>query len=134
MADIAGILAHVVENSAQLSTWALAVGGGSVLAVLSTSYHRPTQLRLRLPYLLFLPGWLCLGYSLYLGNAIVGKHMAALMVKQEHVRAIASSINDLYSDQRSYLLYALVCFAVWLVIYLLCWVFLKSFKEEKEKP
>lgn len=133
MTDLPAVLKVVVESSAQLSAWALAVGGGSVLVVVSTSYRRPVRLAVRLPYLLFFPGWAFLGYALYLGNVLSGKYLATLMVKADQIHPIASQINDIYGSQRSSLLCALTFFAAWLLIYLLRWVFEKKFHEEKMK-
>ena len=123
MADIPSILKQVMDSSSQLSAWALAIGGGTVAAIVSTSYRRADSLLWRLPYLFFIPGWICIGYSLYLGNNLVGKYLASIMVRQEQIVSIASQVNDCYADQRAYLLYSLVFFGLWLLIYTISWVF-----------
>ena len=83
--DIPNVLKLVMDSSSQLSGWALAIVGGSVAVIVSTSYRRPDALRWRLLYLLFLPGWICIAYSLYLGNKLVGKYLASIMVRQEQI-------------------------------------------------
>jgi hypothetical protein len=133
MADIPSILRQVMDSSAQLSAWALVVGGGTVAVIVSTSYRRPDSIWWRLPYLLFLPGWAFIACSLQLGSNLVGKYLASLMVHKEQIDVIASQINDLYSDQRAYLLYSLGCFGLWLLIYLINWIFFKSFPARGNK-
>jgi hypothetical protein len=127
MPDIPSILKQVMENSSQLSGWALVIGGGTVAVIVSTSYRRPDSLLWRLPYLLFIPGWVCLGRSLYFGNKLVGKYLASIMVEQKQVAVIASQVNDIYANQYSYLLYSLEFFGLWLLIYMLSWIFSESF-------
>jgi hypothetical protein len=133
VADTLSTLKQIVDSSAQLSAWALTVLGGTVATIVSTSYRRPDALSIRLPYLLFLPGWAAVGYSLYLGNLIVGKYLAALMVSPERVANIAAQINDVYGDQRFYLFSSLVFFGLWLVIYLLLWIFLTNIQKVENK-
>ena len=133
MTDIPNILKQVMDSSAELSAWALAIGGGTVAVIVSTSYRRPTLLLLRLPYLLFVPGWICIAYSLYLGNKVVRKYLASIMVRQEQVASIASQVNDLYAYQRSHLLYSLIFFGVWLLIYLISWIFVESIQPGGDK-
>jgi hypothetical protein len=82
---------------------------------------------------LFIPGWACIGASLNFGNILARKQLAALMVKADQVTEIASQVNDLYEDQRTFFLYALMLFTVWLVVYLLAWVFGVDFQQETTK-
>lgn len=121
--DTLAILKQVADSSAQLSTTALAVFGGTVAAVLGTSYRRPHELGWRLPFLLFVPGWLCLGQALYLGNVISGRYLAATMVKETEWMTIAARVNDDYASQREWLLGSIAFFGAWLVAYLIYWVF-----------
>ena len=116
------ILKEIVGASEGLSTWALTVAGASLLAIVSTSYHRPRSLPGRLPYLLFLPGWGAIGYSLYLGNLISAKYLADRL-SPGHLSEIGDQINNLFLDQKTSFLIALLFFSAWLVIYLLTWIF-----------
>lgn len=120
--DTLSILKQILDSSAQLSTSALAIFGGTVAAILGTSYRRPRELRWRLPFLLFIPGWYFLGRSMYLGNTIVSRYLAATMVKQTEWIAIATRVNDDFASQRDSLLLSLFFFGVWLILYLLYWV------------
>ncbi len=134
MGDICAALKLVTDSSSQLSAWALMVIGGSVAAIVGTSYRRPDARSLRLPFLLFIPGWICLGYSLYLSNGIMGKYLASVMVHNEDiVKDIASQVNDIYGRQRDFLLWSLVFFGVWLLIYLASWIFVETFQKGDKK-
>jgi hypothetical protein len=96
----------------------------TVAAVLGTSYHQLRLLNHRLPYLLFVPGWVCLAISLYKGNDVSGRYLSTKMVSSDAVRAIASDINNLYDAQRTLLLWALVFLTLRLAIYLYLWILL----------
>ena len=133
MADPTPVLDYVLASSGQLTTWALAVSGGTVAAIVSTSYRRPPHLNWRLPFLLFVPGWLCIAYSLYVGNVLAGRFLASKMVQADKLRAISSHINDLYDDQRNFLLYSLAFFGLWLIVYLITWTFTEEFQKGDAK-
>lgn len=123
MADVVLALKLVAEASSLLSTSAVAIFGGTVAAVVGTSYRRPPSVNWRLPFLLFVPGWLSLAWSLYLGNVIAGRYLASNMVSQVDVPKIAALVNNEYAGQRDWLLYSLCFFAVWLALYLYYWMF-----------
>lgn len=133
MAETTSVLEHVLASSAQLTTWGLAVAGATVATIVGTSYRRPSSLAWRLPFLLFIPGWSCIAYSLYAGNRLVGAFLASRMVQPGAVRDIASKINDLYDAQRDFLLYSLVFFGLWLAIYLMTWMFTDEFEKGDAK-
>lgn len=120
----AGIKA-IADGSAAMVSWALAVAGGSIVTIVSTSYLRPPP-KMRWFYLLFLPGWTCLAVSVYHGDAIARGYLAAQVGKSEGLRPIAISMNPTYASQQEFLGYALIVFGVWLVAFLLWWVFDKS--------
>lgn len=127
------VLKHVMESSSQLSTWALAIFAGSVAVVVSTSYRRPESLRWRLLYLLFIPGWASIGYSLHLANTLVGKYLASIMGSPDRIDLIAYRVNEIYADQLDYLLFSLAFFGLWLLTYLLSWIFVDSFHTGDKK-
>jgi len=133
MTETTSVLDYVLASSGQLTTWALAVAAGTVATVVSTSYRRPRNLKWRSPFLLFIPGWSCIAYSLYMGNELVGGFLASKMVKAEKFSDIASSINNLYADQRNFLLYSFIFFGLWLFIYLITWTFTDEFQKGEEK-
>lgn len=131
--DTLAVLKQILDSSAQLSASGLAVFGGTVATILGTSYRRPQTLQWRTPFLLFVPGWFCLGWSLYLGNVIAGRYLAATMVKSSELIAIATRVNDDYGSQRDWLFWSLLFFGAWLVVYLYYWVFIEAQASDKEK-
>ena len=133
MIDITSIMKQVVESSSQLTTWALLVGGGSVAAIVSTAYRRPLRLKFRIPYLLFIPGWCALGYSMYSGDLIMRMNLAMNMVSATIASKIPQEINDAYRDQQIFLFVALGFFAAWLLLYLLIWIFSNGLNDGEKK-
>ncbi|MCK4587296.1 MAG: hypothetical protein KAU29_08135 [Gammaproteobacteria bacterium] len=133
MSDTLHILKEVVDNSSQLSAWALAVGAGTVAVIVSSSYHRPHSLIYRLPYLLFIPGWVSIGYSLSLGNKISSKYLASLMVNKDQIASIASNINDIFAEQQTYLFCSLIIFFIWLLTFTLTWLFTDELNNNGDK-
>jgi len=122
-------LKSVLDSSSQLVQWALAIGAGSVVIIISTSYVRPAKLIHRISYLLFLPGWATLAYSIYCGDRLAREYLASTMVPSESLMSIASEINDLYMNQWLHLQISLYIFGSWLILYLLQWVFSKSLTD-----
>ena len=112
----------ISKSADTLGGWALAIFGGSILTVLSTSYSRPDSLRVRLLYFLFLPAWGLLGWSMYHGHATTRRVIVAKMDANK-IGVLAEKINKHYIDQQDYLTYALVFLVAWLVIYLGWWIF-----------
>ena len=112
----------ISKSADALGGWALAIFGGSILTVLSTSYSRPDSLCVRLSYFLFLPAWGLLGFSMYHGHAITRRVIVGKMDATK-IDTLAEKINQHYIDQQDYLTYALYVLVAWLVIYLLWWIF-----------
>lgn len=125
-------LKAVADASEQVSTWALAAIAATVLAVVSGSYRRPVKLQWRLPYLLFVPAWILLSATLYFGNKITGSYVAAQLVSDDKLPAIAAHTNTLYLSQQQSFLAALGILALWLVSYLVGWIFFDIVNDEKE--
>jgi hypothetical protein len=127
MSDLPTILKEVLDSSAAISGWAVAIGGATVAIIIGTSHNRPDSWTLRLLYLLFLPGWAGLAYSIFLGNQLVGSYLATRF-NPSSINAISEQINNFYSDQRFYLLWSLAFFGFWLTGYTLAWIFLKQLR------
>lgn len=132
MIDLAQALKEVLDSSTLLSGWAVGIGGATVAVIIGTSHNRPDRLLFRLPYLLFLPGWCCIGCSIHLGNRIVGAHLATRF-NPALTNAISDQINTLYDFQRTFLLWSLVFFGIWLICYTFTWIFLKYLHEGPRK-
>ena len=133
MSDAAAALKQVVESSSTLTQWALAIAAGSVATIVGTSFRRPPTLAHRLPYLLFVPGWIFIGHAIFLANRISGMHIASLLVSPEVSGKIAAQINDAYAEQRISVLAALGFFGAWLLIYTLLWILADTWDRETTK-
>lgn len=131
MSTLIDALKLVAKSSATLITWALSVVGGSVAAIVSTSYLRPKNPKVRLIYLLYLPGWLFLGLSVYFGDRVSRHYVASRFVAAhgsdasayDKVLAIGQKMNADYISQQNMLMLGLLMFGAWLSLFLLWWVF-----------
>ena len=111
-------------------TWALALGGGLLAAVVSTTHHSPKRLQYRLSYLLLIPGLLFLARSVYFGDLVQRSLVAAHFVAESALPDIVKNVNAYTDKQLSALMSALGIIAVWLTLYLLWWVLWR----QEEKP
>jgi hypothetical protein len=78
---------------------------------------------MRYIYLLYIPGWLFLGLSIYYGEKISRRFMAAKLVPKENLSKIAKLVSQDFGNQRLMLEIGLLIFALWLVAFLIWWVF-----------
>lgn len=115
--------AAVAASAQTLMGWALLIIGGTVLALLQRSYMRSHNLKIRLIYLLFVPGWIFLARSIYSGTLVQGVYLAALLTSRPDSRSLKVTINSDFADQISNLMYGLLFFSLWLLTYLLWWIF-----------
>ncbi len=107
------------EGSRTLVGWCLVIIAASVAAIVSTSYLRPLSLYARLMYLLYIFGWLCLALSIYYGDKVSRRAIAAVFSPDgARLSQIGFAMNSDFDYQRG-----LFFFAVWLLIYLLWWIF-----------
>lgn len=114
-------LKAIADNSAVLINWALAVAGGSIATIVGTSHERPKTEDGRLIYLIFPIAWLFLGASIYAGEEISRRYIAALLDPEErNIRAALSGMNDAFVRQWTWLEVALILFSIWLLVYV-CW-------------
>ena len=117
-------LGGMSENSKTLTGWALTIFGGSILAIASTSYLRPLSRKVRAIYLLFVPGWLFLGLSVFEGDQLSRSYTATVFAKShELLLKIGSNINIELAAQMNYFNWGLGFFALWLVVFVLWWIF-----------
>lgn len=126
MADtrIAEGIKAIVVGSGEMAELSLAVIAGTILTIISTSYIRPVNSKIRLIYLLFVPGWLCLFFSIYHNNLISRRAIAAVFAKNDNtLTEIFGEINHSLIDQLNYFKFGLLFFGIWLVLFLLWWVF-----------
>ena len=98
-------------GSSTLTGWALAILGATVAGIVGSKYLRPVG-KVRYLYLLFVPGWLLLGLSIYSGEMVVRRLIAAAFADTPALRRdIAMLMNSDYAAQRLYLQFALLTFA-----------------------
>jgi hypothetical protein len=113
----------VGAGSASMVSTGLAIIAGSIATIVSTSYLRPTISNVRLIYLLYLPGWAFIGTSIYYGDTIARRGIAAHFVDSNQLETIAALLNTDYQCQRNLLALGLGAFGIWLVLFLFWWVF-----------
>lgn len=119
--DIEAIKA-IVTGSNIYVTWSLSIVGASLVTIFSTSFIKMDNKCWRLIYLLFIPGWACLILSIKNGEIIVRRGIMAA-VNPQQIDSIANSMNDNFLCQLSYFNYGLICFVIWLIIFLFWWIF-----------
>jgi hypothetical protein len=122
--SILDTLKQIGETAAVLISWSLAVAGGSVLAIVSTSYNKPLKVIEKTFYLLFIPGWILLFCSVYQGNQIKRRIIAAHYAKDEKIlKQINEAVNNDFDTQLTCFQIGIFIFGVWLILYLLWWMF-----------
>ena len=123
----------VIAEAAQLQiSWALGLFAGSVALIIGTSHHRPENRTIRLFYLIMIPAWALIGFSIYFGDLIYRNYIAALFAPENSLGVIFGEMNGDYAVQQKTMQFAIIFLSIWLVIYLFWWVFLKE--EAGGKP
>lgn len=121
-------LEAAVAFAQTLTQWALLIIGGTLAVIVGTSYYRPDSTKTRAIYLLFVPAWVLLAFSISNGSAIQRRYLAFLFLPlnnanyQGTVKEILAKINMEAYRQLVTLEWALVCLAVWLFLYLIWWM------------
>lgn len=120
----------IALESKSITSWCFTIIGASILTFISTSYSRPNELKYKLAYLLFIPGWILLTLSISFGNEISGNILAAnLFPKSEKIMIILSSINENFHCQQTYFKNGLSFFVVWLILFMIWWIFIDKPKS-----
>lgn len=117
-----------------MTSWALVMIGGSILAILSTGYHRPEKLIVRCAYFAFVPAWIFLSLSVYSGTRVQSTYLGALFSRPKDLLSSETSLNHDAISQIARMEWGLAFFGVWLVVYLGWWVFNKDSNNEANKP
>jgi hypothetical protein len=97
--------------------------------LVGTTYNRPRPLRIRGFYLLFLPAWGCLAYSIYRGMRAQEAYLAYLLLPVTTTAGVTRTLNRDINAQVFWTEVGLGCFFVWLVAYLVWWTCLKQAAE-----
>jgi hypothetical protein len=109
-----------------LAQWEFIMIGGSLLVLVGGSYYRPTQVYIRVWYLLFLPAWACFGTSIYFGIRAQEAYLAYSLLTNPTVEGASKTINEDIGSQILWMWWGLLAFSVWLLVYLSWWVFAKK--------
>jgi hypothetical protein len=118
----------IAEGSRSLAGWGLLIIAASVAAIVGTSYIRPIDRRVRCVYLLFIPGWGFVARSIYYGDQISRRHMAALFANSEtSLSEIGFAINSDFGKQLWSLRAGLVIFFFFFFFFLFFFIFVKWF-------
>lgn len=121
-------LEAAVSFSQSLAQWEFVLIGGSLLLLVGTSHRHPGSRSLRMAYLLFLPGWLCLGRSIYLGTQAQRGYLAYLLVPVTTIEGATKTLNEDIGKQIHWMFCGLGVFFIWLVFYLFWWIVSKREK------
>jgi hypothetical protein len=117
----------VSSGSNSMYSLGLTVIGATIAAIISTSYLRPAPKRIRLIYLLFLPGWVLIGASIFFGDKIARRNIAAHFARStQQLVPITEGMNADYLWQRDLMAAGLGALGIWLALYLLWWIFGRS--------
>lgn len=104
-----------------LAQWEFIIIGASVLVILGTSYYRPQRKLFRLSYLLFIPAWGCLAYSIYRGVRAQETYLAYTLLANSSSEGVIKALNHDLNSQIRWMWVGLVCLAIWLTVYLIWW-------------
>jgi len=126
-------LEAAVSFAQSLAQWEFVLIGGSLVILVGTSHRHPTSRSKRTAYLLFLPGWLCLGWSIYLGTQAQGAYLAYLLLPVTTLEGATQRLNEDVGNQIRWMFYGLAFFFSWLVLYLFWWIFSKREMEGQSK-
>ncbi|MFL8990414.1 hypothetical protein Q8X48_23510 [Pseudomonas sp. QLc11A] len=119
-------LKEIAGASSQLTTWALAMLGGSVAVVIGSSHYSPANRRWRSFYFFLVPAWISLLVSVRAGNELSRSYLAALFTKGAAQDEAFNQINAYFQAQLDYLFYGVIALALWLTAYLLWWVIFRN--------
>jgi len=125
-------LKTIADGSKELSGWCLLIIAASIAVIVKTSNFSPTGKGIRSMYLLFMPGWLFLVFSMYQGNLVARRYMAAALTSNlETLQGIGTMVQIDFASQLSMFQIGLAFFILWLLIYLFWWIYYYESKDEK---
>jgi hypothetical protein len=127
----------VISFSQSLSQWSVLIIGGLTALLLGDSHLSSSRKIVRGIYLLFLPSWIFLFSSIFMGVKAQRNFLALKVLANANVAATRMEMNDHISCQLTFMQIGLGFIGCWLVCYLLWWVFSKeaaaSRKAKNEK-
>ena len=125
-------LKAVADSAAQLVSLALALAGGSIVAMISTGYLQPNA-KWRYIYWLFLPAWLSVGVSVFYGHQISLRYLAAITGSPKNLPITSQAINTDFACQLRSFQIGIAFLAAWLVLYLFWWMYVQKPSASHEK-
>jgi hypothetical protein len=115
-------LSAISSGASTITGWALAILGGTVVGLVGGKYLHPGG-AIRYVYLLFLPGWLFLGASVFYGEKVTRRFTASAFTQEDkRLLEIGNEMNIEYGRQRLFFQLALLTFGIWLAALLIWWV------------
>lgn len=115
------VVKEITNSSNVIVTWSMSIIAASLLAILSTSYLKPVGKWSKLMYLIYIPGWIYLAIDINLGNIISRRQIMAIM-ESEKIPSILNKMNEEFTSQISAFRCGLICFGIWLLLFLLWWI------------
>lgn len=119
-------LKEVAATSAQLTSLALAMLGGSIAVVIGSSHFSPRNRWARGFYFILAFAWLFLLISIRAGKELARSYLATLFTKGDAQKLAFDQINTHYDTQLNYLLWGVIACSIWLVAYLIWWVIFRQ--------
>lgn len=110
-----------VTNAEAITQWALLVVGGTVAILVGSEFRRPKSATVRWCFTLFVPGWLALLRSMYVGSLVSRAYIGRLSGVSDAATA-TRLINDNWYLQIWWFGLAMAVLGAWLVVYLLWWI------------
>ena len=151
------VLKSIVEHSNKVNDIAFKLLIATFAIVLTTSYIKPVSKKWKLIYLLFLPGWIFIYFSINNNDQLNRRSIMFQMTfkdieniqknnvsiksdsvnniienKIENIEQTIKNINSNLSSQLDNFRYSLLTFGLWLFTYLFWWIFFDR-KENNEK-
>ncbi|HEV7333084.1 MAG TPA: hypothetical protein VGN63_18765 [Flavisolibacter sp.] len=125
------------EESDAVTKLALSVLGASILAMISTSYLKPSSRKWRWIYLLFIPGWVLTVISVYFGALvkqlkITGNLYPSPTSNNEEIlrNAVAHSADYFVYQSRTFSM-SILFYTLWIVLFAIWWIINKESNEKK---
>lgn len=112
----------ITDNAAQHITWTLMLMGGSILMVVGTSHVSPTNSKQRSFYYLLIPAWILLAASMFFGDSVHRRVIAARVGDQATISEIMPKINSDFICQMNLLIAGAAVLTLWLTCYLIWWI------------
>jgi hypothetical protein len=115
---------NIIQHSGTIVNWCLSIVGGSILVIISGDYVRPVSRKMRLFYLLFIPGWFFLGWAVKSGVNVANQGIMSVLMQKDEAKMIEimAIMGDSYSKQLFFFNIGLIFFGIWVLVFLIAWI------------